>query len=207
MFLLELTVVNCPNLEFIGHETGRGQAALLFATELKCFHVMGCYKVKTCLITDGEVLPSKLVSLSIEFSALRIPNWTPTSFVRFSCLRELQISNSFVESFPKIHSLPMSLTKLYIQQFPNMKFLDGKGLQSLTSLEELKINDCPKLTCLPEEKLPPSLGCLEITNCPLLEERCQREKGQDWSKINHLPCVKIFKIVTSYGEIASPHVV
>nr|XP_011470437.1 PREDICTED: putative disease resistance protein At3g14460 [Fragaria vesca subsp. vesca] len=84
--------------------------------------------------------------------------------------------------------LPRSLVDLTIEGFPNLKKL-SKGFQILTSLENIRIFDCPKLTTLPvEEGLPLLLEELDIDNCPLLE---QRYNGRYRHKIAHIPCVRI----------------
>ncbi|KAF5445891.1 hypothetical protein F2P56_031566 [Juglans regia] len=92
-----------------------------------------------------------------------------------------------VESFPEVGLLPSSLTSLRICGFPKMKYLDKKGIQHLTSLEELQIDDCPKLKCMPEEGLPTSLSILQIKNCALLKKQWQRKKGKEWCKIAQVP--------------------
>jgi hypothetical protein len=44
---------------------------------------------------------------------------------------------------------------------------------------------------LPEEGLPNSLSILSINNCPLLKQRYQKEEGNHWHKICHIPIVRI----------------
>ncbi|KAK3199380.1 hypothetical protein Dsin_022795 [Dipteronia sinensis] len=87
--------------------------------------------------------------------------------------------------------LPSSLTELIIARFLNLRYLSSKGFQNLTSLESLRIRDCPKLTSFPEAGLPSSLLQLYINDCPLLKKQCKRYKGLEWSKIAHIPCVKM----------------
>ncbi|XVF83207.1 hypothetical protein PTKIN_Ptkin16aG0115500 [Pterospermum kingtungense] len=87
--------------------------------------------------------------------------------------------------FPDEHLLPSSLTCLVIGNFPNLKHLDGKGFENLTSLRELKISGCLKLESMPAKNLPTSLSYLEFSNCPLLEKTWEKEKGN----ISHIPVI------------------
>jgi Leucine-rich repeat (LRR) protein len=84
-----------------------------------------------------------------------------------------------VESFPEPGLLPSCLTQLEISGFPNMKSLDKKGLQDLTSLQVFWVLDCPKLEYIPKEGLPTSLSIIEISSCPLLRKRWQSKKEKE----------------------------
>ncbi|RVW65617.1 putative disease resistance protein RGA4 [Vitis vinifera] len=120
------------------------------------------------------------------------------------------------ELFPKECLLPSSLTSLKIVKLPNLKSLDSKGLQKLTSLvklwimdcpelqslteaglhhltslEILNIHKCPKLQYLTKERLPDSLSHLNVCECPSLEQRCQFEKGPEWRHISHISKIVI----------------
>ncbi|KAM3686022.1 hypothetical protein ACJW31_11G165200 [Castanea mollissima] len=64
-------------------------------------------------------------------------------------------------------------------------------LQHFTTLKKLGIGCCPNLQSMPEEGLPKSLSFLSVKKCPLLKTRWLREKGKDWSKIAHIPIIKI----------------
>ncbi|PQQ17853.1 disease resistance protein RGA2 [Prunus yedoensis var. nudiflora] len=63
-------------------------------------------------------------------------------------------------------------------------------LTSCTSLRKLVLHSCPKLSSLPEEMHSlTSLRELVIDDCHELERRCQRDIGEDWPKISHVPHV------------------
>ncbi|KAK8299366.1 hypothetical protein V6Z11_D05G318200 [Gossypium hirsutum] len=96
-----------------------------------------------------------------------------------------------MECFPDEHLLPSSLSSLWIRFLPNLKSLEYKGFQHLTSLCDLCIYSCPKLQSMPSNMLPPSLSRLSICGCPLLEKRCKKEEGKDWANISHIPVIEI----------------
>ncbi|PPS18704.1 hypothetical protein GOBAR_AA01870 [Gossypium barbadense] len=107
-------------------------------------------------------------------------------------LTSLEISNA-----PKIYrrrdwnDVPPSLTFIRLSDFENLEFMFSGGFQDLASLQELMIDNCPKLTSLPEKDMLLCLDVLHIFNCPLLKEECSSDKGREWSKISHIPCVRI----------------
>ncbi|RVW67013.1 hypothetical protein CK203_064877 [Vitis vinifera] len=84
---------------------------------------------------------------------------------------------------------------------PGFQSLTQAGLQHLTSLERLGIWDCPKLQYLTKERRPDSLRRLWVYKCPLLEQRCQFEKGQEWCYIAHIPQVKINGVLIFKPEV------
>ena len=102
---------------------------------------------------------------------------------------EVSFSSEELESFPEKALLPPTLTHLTINFFRNLKSLNE--FQHLTSLQHLDIAICDNLQCLPKEGLPASLSSLRPFGCHLLEKRCQREKGEDWTKIAHIPMIMI----------------
>ena len=73
-----------------------------------------------------------------------------------------------VESFAEEDLLPTSISYLGIGGFPNLRSLDKKSLQHLTSLQQLAIMKCPELKHMPEEGLPVSISYLRIEECPRL---------------------------------------
>ncbi|XP_059440504.1 putative disease resistance protein At3g14460 [Corylus avellana] len=108
-------------------------------------------------------------------------------------LRDLSIGGKSedVESFPEPELLPSFLTSLSMFLFPNMKSLDKRGLQHLTSLQELSVGTCLKLEYMPKEGLPTSLSIINIRNCPLLRKRWQSKKEKERRKIPNVEHILI----------------
>ncbi|KAB2607082.1 disease resistance protein [Pyrus ussuriensis x Pyrus communis] len=142
-------------------------------------------------------LPSKLRSLTIGSCKKLMANRMRWGLQTLTSLKDLDVSFSgceeeqLVESFPEEGLLPTTLTSLSISGHPNLKTIDGKALRHLISLETLKISFCPQLQSLPDEGLPTSLSLLLIYKCDLLKQRCQRDTGEEWPKISHIPNVLI----------------
>ncbi|KAK8595029.1 hypothetical protein V6N13_015938 [Hibiscus sabdariffa] len=110
-----------------------------------------------------------------------------------------------------ISALPSSLespSSSFIA-FPSLKHLEFFDLEGwecwmpLTIREEehvtvmsrlcsLTIGSCPKLTSLPHYILQnTSLKELDVSQSPILSERCRKETGEDWLKISHIPSIII----------------
>ncbi|GMN59175.1 hypothetical protein TIFTF001_028263 [Ficus carica] len=139
-------------------------------------------------------LPSNLKRLEIVICEKLMANRKNWNLQRLSNLQTLRLRGCeelLVNSFPEEGLLPSALTNFMIASFSNLKALNGKGFQHLTSLQKLAIIECRRLESLPEEGLPLSLSTLRIVGCPLLSERCERETGEDWPKIQHIPTAEI----------------
>jgi hypothetical protein len=67
-----------------------------------------------------------------------------------------------------------------------LKYLDKKGLQHLTSLQELAVSDCPKLKYMPKEVLPASLSFIWIYRCPLSRQWWQSKEGKEQQNIDNV---------------------
>ncbi|KAE8669640.1 hypothetical protein F3Y22_tig00112226pilonHSYRG00045 [Hibiscus syriacus] len=145
----------------------------------------------------GEGFPTNLASLEISGAPKIYSSPVEWGFLKLTSLKRLVISGeqcSNVVSFPDERmgmALPPSLTSIWISNLKNLEFMCSKGFQHLTSLELLKIRDCPKLTSLRDKHTLLSLGQSVIKNCPLLKEECMRVKGREWSRISHIPSVYI----------------
>ncbi|KAJ7951687.1 NB-ARC domain-containing disease resistance protein [Quillaja saponaria] len=89
------------------------------------------------------------------------------------------------------------LEKLHFQNMDDWEEWDDAGLIRwedvnviLPRLSELEISNCPKLKGLPWYLWGSPIKQLNIVNCPILKEACQKE-GEDWPKICFIPSVKI----------------
>ncbi|GKC02418.1 NB-ARC domains-containing protein [Tanacetum coccineum] len=88
------------------------------------------------------------------------------------------------------HMLPSSLTTLQLWEFGKLESV-SMGLQHLTSLQHLHIQNCRKIEDLPETLLP-SLLTLSIWRCPdNLKEKISR-RGSYWPLVSYIPRMLIY---------------
>uniref|UniRef100_A0A251SXI2 Putative leucine-rich repeat domain, L domain-like protein n=1 Tax=Helianthus annuus TaxID=4232 RepID=A0A251SXI2_HELAN len=149
--------------------------------------------IRYCPMMDASfprgLWPPNLCLLRIGGLKKPISEWGNQNFP--ASLVDLTLSDEpDVRNFSQLsHLFPSSLTSLYIVSFDILESL-STGLQHLTSLQHLLIDDCPKVNDLPETLLP-SLLCLSISNCPKLKERCEGRGSHYWPLISHIPCIEI----------------
>ncbi|CAN6558907.1 unnamed protein product [Malus baccata var. baccata] len=105
-------------------------------------------------------------------------------------LRQFHIrgNKDLVETLLNEQLLPATLHTLAISYVSNLKSLDGKGLEHLTSLQHLEISDCESLKFLPKEGFPASLSYLSIWRCPSLKKRYLKKR---YEKVARIPCIEI----------------
>ena len=206
--LTSLNIFDCP--KFVSFPNGG-----LCAPNLTEIYIFGCEKLKSlpegmCTLlpsleslelnkcpelqsfpTGG--LPSSLVILDIAECDKLFSRRMEWGLQGLHSLKQFKIWFVIeeVESFPDEAWLPPTLTEFTIFRFSNMKSLNSMGFQHLTSLQRLEIQSCHGLRYLTEKRLPASLSSLILEECPLLKQRCQRDKGKDWPKISHIPFIQI----------------
>ncbi|TQE00995.1 hypothetical protein C1H46_013535 [Malus baccata] len=165
-------------------------------TSLESLHVgfSGCEEEEI-----GESFPEEGL-LPTTLTSLGISGHRNLKTIDGKALRHLiSLKQLTIDSCPRLQSLPdegllASLKTLSISCCPQLQSLPGEG--HLISLKQLTISFCPRLQSLPDEGLPTSLSRLEIYKCDLLTQRCQRDTGEDWAKISHIP-----KVLIDYEEI------
>ncbi|KAF6174348.1 hypothetical protein GIB67_040841 [Kingdonia uniflora] len=93
-------------------------------------------------------------------------------------------------SLPIQNGLHSNLKSLAILGLPHSTL--PQGLSQLKALQTLKVYYCNFLSSMSEElQHLTSLQRLKIKRCPILEPRCQKEVGEDWSIISHIPNIHI----------------
>ncbi|KAL7613887.1 hypothetical protein Lser_V15G07353 [Lactuca serriola] len=115
------------------------------------------------------------------------------SVKELNCLKKFTVEGCHgIVSFPSdwFQGTP-DLRSLSILDCLRLESLED-GLQRLKALEELQIMGCPNLRCLPDglQNLE-KLKSVVIGDCEMVKVRCETDVGEDWSKIVHLPYVKI----------------
>ncbi|TXG53624.1 hypothetical protein EZV62_018880 [Acer yangbiense] len=138
----------------------------------------------------GDGFPINLTTLCIIDTPKICERLFQWGLHRLSSLRKLCMKGCpAVVSFPPQERgilLPTSLIILDIRDFPDLKRLSS-DIQSLISLEELNLENCPKLKSFPEKGLPLSLLKLRSYGCPLLKQNCEKHKGRYWPMIAYIP--------------------
>ncbi|KAF5775898.1 putative leucine-rich repeat domain superfamily [Helianthus annuus] len=151
-------------------------------------------RIRKCPMVDASfprgLWPPNLCLLRIGGLKKPISEWGnqnfPASLVELYLYDEPDVMNFSQLS----HLFPSSLTFLEINNFDNLESL-STGLQHLTSLQHLLIDDCPKVNDLPETLLPSLLSLRIPYECPKLRETCSGRGSHYWPLISHIPWIDI----------------
>ncbi|KAL6328491.1 hypothetical protein AAG906_038685 [Vitis piasezkii] len=179
--LTNLSIWNLPNLKSFD---SRGLQRLTSLSELK---IINCPELQ---FSTGSVLQHLIALKELRIDKCpRLQSLTEVGLQHLTSLKRLHISE-LLES-----SHLISLKQFQIEDCPMLQSLTEEGLQHLTSLKALEIRSCRKLKYLTKERLPDSLSYLHVNGCPLLEQRCQFEKGEEWRYIAHIPEIVINRVL------------
>ena len=177
--LTRLEIGRCENLKSLPHQM----------RNLKSLQQLKIYQCPRVESFPEEGLAPNLTSLEIgDCKNLKTPisEWGLHALTSLSRLTIWNMYLPMVSFSNEERLLPTSLTNLDISR---MRSLASLALQNLISLQSLHISYCRKLCSL--GLLPATLGRLEIRNCPVLKERFLKDKGEYWSNIAHIPCIKL----------------
>ncbi|KAK9907805.1 hypothetical protein M0R45_000745 [Rubus argutus] len=181
--LAEIIIVNCKNLRSLPEEMRTTLTSLMSieiddCPELESFPEGGL----PCKVEKLEIYGNcgKLVETRMQWGLLQLTSLRQLRITFKNCEEE-------IDSFPDEGLLPTTLTHLEFGDLSNLKTINSKELKRLISLQYLSIDNCPELLRLPDDGLPISLSDLGIYGCPLVTQRCEKDKGEDWPKIAHIP--------------------
>ncbi|XP_017984646.1 PREDICTED: putative disease resistance protein At3g14460 [Theobroma cacao] len=188
----EFQAPNLTSLVFFNCGSLKSLPGMQSLKSLQSLYINKCPALES-LPTEG--LPSSLIILCISFCDKITPQkgWELDNLHSLSHF-EIEGGCQELESFPEEGLLPTNLNSLRISRLSNLKFLNGEGLQNITSLQTLEINCCNKLNCLPEHGLPSALYSLSITDCSLLNPKLQNRKGREWFKIARIPSIQLDEV-------------
>jgi len=151
------------------------------------------------LMRDLESLSNRVLDNLTALKSLKIQWCYKLKSLPEEGLRNLNsLESLYIAGCERLNCLPMdglcglsSLRNLSVLRCYKFTSLT-EGVRHLTALEYLELHDCPELNSLPEgiQHLT-SLQSLWISRCPNLKKRCEKDLGEDWPKIAHIPNITI----------------
>nr|XP_043609672.1 putative disease resistance protein At3g14460 [Erigeron canadensis] len=189
-----LRIDDCKNLKSFPHKQ------LQNLTSLEDMWITDCPSMDSSF--PCGMWPPFLRYLNIKGVKKPISEWGMQNYPNSLVELDLGGSDSGLVSFAKSDSrknsaasssflLPSSLTSLRIWNCMELESI-SKGMQHLTCLQILDIDNCPKLRDLPKTRLP-SLSSLNVSGVSReLIKKCSRgKKGKYWPIISQIPLLQI----------------
>ncbi|GMP78840.1 hypothetical protein CsSME_00034629 [Camellia sinensis var. sinensis] len=174
-----------------------------------------CFTSLQTLMIGELPWPSTIVSAA---SASSFTSTSASASASATCIADDEVNDDDTKYHPNPKHYPfISLVSLTLCGWERLKYLPDQ-LQHLTTLRDLSLVSFTGLEALPEwlgslsslqslhlrlcldlMNLPTlqamqrltNLRSLKIQYCPLLKERCARERGQEWHKISHIPFIDV----------------
>ncbi|KAL1346394.1 putative disease resistance RPP13-like protein 1 isoform X1 [Arachis hypogaea] len=181
-----LRISNCPNLESFPQGG-------LSTPNLMEFKVINCGKLNSLpermnILYALQDLDISNVPQLVSFPQGGLPPKLRSVFIGFcKSLSPVAIAEygfQWLSSLLKLGIGGDDLVQSFLEENSN-------AFQHLTILQELHILRCSKIESLPEDRLPSSLLLLRIQDCPLLEARYNNRRKTHFSKISHIPTIRI----------------
>ncbi|XP_010246198.1 PREDICTED: disease resistance protein RGA2-like [Nelumbo nucifera] len=187
--LEKISIYDMPSLEEwnLGIQEESGETNITFMPCLHTLHLHYCSSMNA-LVHNSTVPPLRQLVIK------NCPKLASSSLSLPQDLEELRIEEKtgdirILESLPPINNIKsLTLNGGYVSYVRSLP----KGLNNLTMLQTLEIELWGYITSLPEDlQHLTTLQKLSIDSCPNLEKRCQKEVGEEWNKISHIPNIKI----------------
>jgi Leucine-rich repeat (LRR) protein len=179
--LFSLVIWKCPNLKGWWRKDYDNEPDHLLLPSFPCLSkldIVNCPK-----LTSMPLFPYLKESLILWETSSKVLQQT----MKMGTRQRATTSTSSSSWFPL-----SQLQYLRLWDVNDLESLPEEWLGNLTSIQRLQIRGCPNLTSLPQGiRNLTSLQHLTIINCPHLWERCQRQIGEDWPNIAHVPYVNV----------------